>query len=270
MAEQSITVGQEAASPGAQDAARKNIQSTIDFPYSDLAAAVELAQAIREHAGSSCEDRELAGWLDQSVDGGTYRSRRSSARHFGLVTVNQGRLTLTALGHDVADSAKGPAARVSAFLLPELYAKMYELHGGKALPPAAAIERQMGEFGVSPKQKERARQVFQKSAAYAGFIDASTGRFVKPGGRLPPSDSAQQNGDGETKTGGRDGSGGDGTLDLDPLLVELLRKIPTKGEEWGAAKRVRWFRTFAMNVSQIYDDDDKPIELTIEVAKEGE
>jgi hypothetical protein len=39
----------------------------------------------------------------------------------------------------------------------------------------------MEQLGVSPKQKERARQTLIKSAQYAGFIDASTARFVKPG-----------------------------------------------------------------------------------------
>ena len=53
--------------------------------------------------------------------------------------------------------------------------------------------------------------------------------------------------------------------------MALLQKVPSKEEGWAAAKRVRWFRTFAMNVSQIYDDDDKPpVELKIDVAKEGE
>jgi hypothetical protein len=41
-------------------------------------------------------------------------------------------------------------------------------------PPPPAIERQVEQLGVSPKQKERARQSFMKSAQYAGFIDAST------------------------------------------------------------------------------------------------
>lgn len=58
-------------------------------------------------------------------------------------------------------------------------------------------------------------------------------------------------------------------LDLDPLLIELLRKVPKKDEGWEAAKRVRWFRTFAMNVSQIYDNDEHPVELEIKVAKES-
>jgi hypothetical protein len=39
------------------------------------------------------------------------------------------------------------------------------------------------------------------------------------------------------------------------------KKIPTSGD-WPAQQRLRWFRTFAMNVSQIYDDEmDDPVEL---------
>lgn len=56
-----------------------------------------------------------------------------------------------------------------------------------------------------------------------------------------------------------------GDLGLDPLLIALLKKIPTSGE-WPAAQRLRWFRTFAMNVSQIYDEEAmEPVELKIEL-----
>ena len=58
--------------------------------------------------------------------------------------------------------------------------------------------------------------------------------------------------------------GGTVELNLDPLLIELLKKIPPLSESgWPAAHRVRWFRTFAMNVAQIYDNDSSPIELEI-------
>jgi hypothetical protein len=73
----------------------------------------------------------------------------------------------------------------------------------------------------------------------------------------------------KAKGGGGSGGGGNDGLNLDPLLIELLRKVPKKEDGWEAAKRVRWFRTFAMNVSQIYDDDATPVELEIKVAKEG-
>jgi len=32
-----------------------------------------------------------------------------------------------------------------------------------------------------------------------------------------------------------------------------------------AAQRVRWFEMFAMNISQIYDGDNDPVEMKIEL-----
>jgi hypothetical protein len=186
-----------------------------------------------------------------------------------LIEKGQGRVILTQLGRDVLDnSGNERAARIAAFLNVELFNVMYEQFKGNILPPPPAIERHMEQLGVSPKQKERARQTFMKSAQYANFIDATTGRFVKPGiaqkaeGLSPPVQS-------EVK---RSGGGGDGTddLDLDPLLIALLKKIPRPPEKgWPAPARVRWFRTFAMNVSQIYDLDGDPVEMKIAVDKEA-
>ena len=77
--------------------------------------------------------------------------------------------------------------------------------------------------------------------------------------KTPPADPAQKKG----------GGGGDdelGSLGLDPLLTALLKKIPLSGD-WPAAQRVRWFRTFAMNVSQIYDGENEPVEMKIDLDK---
>jgi len=70
------------------------------------------------------------------------------------------------------------------------------------------------------------------------------------------------------KNGDGGDSGGTG-LNLDPLLVALLNKIPEQGQDWPAEKRVRWFKTFAMNVSQVYDVENEPIELIIELGKKS-
>jgi hypothetical protein len=50
-----------------------------------------------------------------------------------------------------------------------------------------------------------------------------------------------------------------------PLLIALLKKIPSPEKGWPGPNRVRWFRTFAMNVSQIYDGEGEPVELKIEL-----
>jgi hypothetical protein len=65
-------------------------------------------------------------------------------------------------------------------------------------------------------------------------------------------------------SGGGDGEGIE--LDLDPLLIALLKKIPSTEKGGSGPNRLRWFRTFAMNVSQIYDaDDNEAVEMKIEL-----
>ena len=251
------------ATAGAQTAdEKKRFRSEIEFPYSDLESAVELAQTINDKAGSSADNEELAVWMGQTASGGTFRTRLGAAKMFGLIETGGGRATLTTLGRDVlTGSSKSHASRVTAFLNVELFKVMYDQFKGSALPPPPAIERQVTELGVSPKQKERARQTFMKSAQYAGFIDASTGRFVKPG---VAQEAVKEEKPPREKNGGGDGNGTDG-LDLDPLLIELLKKIPETEKGWPAQQRLRWFKTFAMNVSQIYDGDENPVEMKIEI-----
>ena len=138
--------------------------------------------------------------------------------------------TLTTLGRDVlSTSGKSASSRVTAFLNVELFKVMYDQYKGSALPPPPAIERQVTELGVSPKQKERARQTFMKSAQCAGFIDATTGRFVKPG--VVQADTVKEEKPPREKGGGNDGDGTDG-LNFDPLLIELLKKIPETEKGW--------------------------------------
>jgi hypothetical protein len=243
-------VTEDAASGQAQQetvAKTGRIQSEIEFPYSDLETAVDLARALHSNAGSSCEDAELAAWLDQSINGGTYRARRSAARMFGLIEIAQGRLSLTPLGHRVVDSTEGRAARADAFLLPELYGRMYEQYRGQVLPPPPAIERHMEQLGVSPKQKGRARQVFQKSAQYAGYVDPGSGRFIRPG-TGPEMDRPQER---ERRSGGGGGDGGD-HAEIDPIIQGLLARLPKSGDVWPEPERKLWLELLAGSFKLIY------------------
>ena len=97
---------QNDAPPSQQSASeeRKRIRSDIEFPYSDLESAIELAQTIHAKAGSACEADELAVWMGQTASGGTFRTRVSAARIFGLIETNQGRVSLTQLGRDAIEN----------------------------------------------------------------------------------------------------------------------------------------------------------------------
>ena len=238
----------------------RRTRSKILFVYSDLEAAAGLAAKLRANARSTtCDVKQLATWMNQSAAGGTFRSILGAARTFGLVDTQRGSgtVSLTKLGQSVTEEAEHHNAIAIAFMEVPLHAELYKQYEGNALPPAPAIERHIESLGVPPKQKERARLTFAKSAQFAGFIDQSSGRFIKPAtAPTAPAPEPRKGGSG----GGDDGDG----LDLDPLLVALLKKLPPVGEEWPQEPRARWMRTLAMNLSQIYDTGGHPpVDLVI-------
>ncbi len=241
----------------------KRERSKIAFVYNDLEGAIDLARTLQTRAGTSCEVKQLASWMNQSSEGGTFRSILGAARTFGLIETQQGSVTLTVSGREALDDARRANALAEAFLKVPLHQAMYDQYKGFALPPPAAIERQMEALGVPTKQKERARQTFTKSAQFAGYIDPQTGRFIKPATAVAP--PPPKHADLKRNIGGDGNGGGGDDLNLDPLLMALLKKIPPSEDGWPKEQRVRWFRTFAMNVSQIYDDAENAVDLKIDL-----
>lgn len=236
---------------------KKRFKSEIEFPYADLDSAVELAQTIHTKAGTSCEPDELAVWMGQTATGGTFRTRVSAARLFGLIETGQGKVTLTQLGREVIDgSGNERAARVTAFLNVELFGAMYDQYKGHLLPPPPAVERQMAQLGVSPKQLMRARQTFAKSAQYAGFIDATSGRFIKPGfgAKDEGAPAPESNGKPRDRQSGGGSGGGDDHTDIDPIIRGLLVRLPKSGDVWPDADRKLWLQLLEGSFKLIYKD----------------
>jgi hypothetical protein len=242
-------------------------RSSIGFPYNNLNDAIDVARAI--HSNGDGDDAQLSAWLDMSAKSSGYRVQLSAARMFGLVETANGRHKLTPLGKMAMDPQREREARVKAFMSVPLYSRLYEEHKGGVIPPAAALERDMVRIGVIETQKSRARQVFEKSAEQANFFEHGRNRLVMPGfaTRDEPEERPDDSGKDEQQDKGKGSSSGGppNDLDLDPLLIELLKKIPPTKDGWPAPQRLRWFKTFAMNVSQIYDEDDAPVELEIKL-----
>jgi hypothetical protein len=193
------------AQPDAESGAgRKRDRTLIEFPYTDVARGGELTTALAQAGGKVWLDQaQLAVAMDMSVSGGTFRGRLSAAKMFGFIETEGGKVRLSDLGILFLDEGSARSALAEAFLRVPLYKAMFDSFNGFALPPAAAIERQMQTFGVPPKQAERARQAFASSAQHAGYI-ASNGRFSKP--MVTPVAAR----DDEVNTGGGGGSGGGG------------------------------------------------------------
>jgi hypothetical protein len=159
---------------------RSRHRSTIEFPYSDIVPAAGLVRVLHERGGGNASPKQLASWMDQSPTSGTFRSRLSAARIFGFVETERNGVNITVLGRDAIDPNFMDAAFVSAFLNVPLFTRLFEKHEGYPLPPPAALENQIIDLGVSPKQAERARQTFIASATAAGFVDNQSGRIAKP------------------------------------------------------------------------------------------
>lgn len=255
------------ATKEADDASSRQ-RSTIAFPYVDLKSAIELAEAIHGNVGlGEGDDAQLAAWTKQSTKSSTFRVQISGARLFGLMaTDGSGRHKLTDLGRAVVDPNQAAEAKARAFLAVPLFKAIFDNYKNGVLPPAAALARDMVGLGVAEKTKDRARQIFERSAEQAGFFAHGKNRLVMPAvavrGEQAPHDEKR-----EDANGGNGGGGGESGLALDPLLIALLKKVPSSEKGWPGANRVRWFRTFAMNVSQIYDAETEPVEMKIELEK---
>lgn len=265
---------EEGDAPASPDEIKGRQRSKIAFPYSDFESALQVPQAIYENVGhGSCSaPAQLAPWMRQSAKSSGFRTQLAAARLFGLIdSENSETYRLTELGIQVLDPAQARLAKAESFLRVPLFKALYEKYKTSLIPPTAALEREIAQLGVSEKQKARARQIFESSAEQTGFREQGTQRLVMPAVVvLPPArdgapGSNGGSGGGAGNMGGNDGGGIH--LDLDPLLLALLQKIPVQNERWPEEKRLRWFRTFAMNVSQVYDEDDSPVELIINTAK---
>jgi len=242
----------------------KNQQSTVEFPYFDLNSVVAIAKAIHENAGASCTLDQLAAYLKQSISG-PFRTRVSNARMFGITENEKGEVRLTGLGRLIADPKTEAQARADAFLNVELYKKLFDKYRGYALPGAKGIEGEMKVQGVAPKQADKARQTFMRSAEQAGFFAHGEDRLVRPAGPGTKPIDAPKGKDGKPEGENRNGGGGDGGGGPDdPLIAAVIQKLPKAGP-WSADDRVNWLKLLAMAFQATYGQED-PIEIKKEAA----
>jgi hypothetical protein len=233
----------------ASKAARQ--RSTIGFPYMDVDSAVKMAEAIHNNVGhGECADDQLAAWTNQSSKSSTFRVQVYASRTYGILGGEASRHYLTELGRRIVDPSQARSAKVEAFFNVPLYDAIYTKYKGGTLPPPAALEREIVSLGVSDKQKDRARQVFERSAEQAGFFEHGRSRLVQPGigsqRSSPVGDSPPPPPPPPTGGGGAGGSTGDALLDA------LISKLPAAGTEWGVEERISWLGLMAMGFQITY------------------
>jgi hypothetical protein len=244
-------------------------QSTIQFPYGDLNDAVVVANGIMKCGGVACQPDQLAASLGQEPTSGNFRQKIATARTFGIIETIRGRYQLTELGFAIADKGREKVARVEAFLSVPLYRRVYEEFRNKQLPPRPqALEHAFVGFGVARKQKERARQAFDRSAQQAGFFDqAGRDRLIRPSGGSTSQPSFEEEGgsarietdtDAETAShggGGSNGGGGGRRGRLHPFIQGLLDSLPEPETNWAEEGRAKWLQAAANIFDLMYKGD---------------
>lgn len=229
-------------------------RSSIEFPYNDLDDAIDVVRNLQQYSGTSaCSLSDLAASMGMSASGGGFRLKVSAARIFGLSqSESRGRIQLTSLGSKVLNPEHETNARIEAFLNVALYEKLYESRKGHPLPGAPAIEREITSLGVPQKQKARARQVFERSAQQAGFIQQGTGRLVRPPmiqqEELPDNSFANDANSAENRVEE------DSKKDLHPFVVGLLETLPQPNTEWPHDKREEWLNAAKQIFKLIYKE----------------
>jgi hypothetical protein len=243
--QQVVTASEQAAARG---------KSTVDFPYLDLENAIEIVKAVHKVEGDRCEWIQLATSLGVASEGGGYRMRMLTAKTFGLLTYEKGQVMLTDVGIRAADPNHEKKARFDAFMCVELFRMLFERYNGQQLPPTAAIERAIENLGVAPKQKDKVRQVFMRSAKQAGLFELALDRLSIPPGLNSQRRELQDIDSNAEKPGSKDtrpnGSGLSNSHDINsgqfhPFIVGLLHKLPEPEKDWTAKDRAKWLQTAA-------------------------
>ena len=160
---------------------QKHQRSLIAFPYMDLDSAISVATAVHSKFGDRGHLDSLADALGHAgIKSGTFQMKVSAARMFGLLDTDRMEVNLTPLGQRIVQPHLHAQARVEAFLAVPLYGKVFDEYRGKQLPPDQGLESRFKNLGVPPKQVEKARQAFKRSAEQSGMLSASKDKLILP------------------------------------------------------------------------------------------
>jgi len=230
-------------------------RSTIAFPYLPLDDSVEVAKAVHTVGGQTCQWDQLAAQLQNSATSGGFRMRMQTAKLYGLLTYDRGTVTLLPLGTRICDQDQEKAARAESFLTIPLYKAIYEQFKNGTLPPTSGLETAMVGLGVASKQKERARQVFQRSATQAGFFAFGTNKLVMPSIKAsstpvltPEEEQEEPEIEKKKKESERERR--------HPLIEGLLKELPEPQTEWTTEDRKKWLEMASTIFNVIYKGSD--------------
>lgn len=144
------------------------------YPRYDLEDAIEFIQAINKLGGSKVSINAVAAELGKAVNNSGFTGRLSSAKQFGLLVQDEGKLSLSSLGKEIV-FPKGEEEKTQAiqkaFTTPVFYRELVEGFSGKVLPDKSTMgNRLIHDYSIEAAAKDIAAKNFIHSAEYAGLI----------------------------------------------------------------------------------------------------
>lgn len=245
-------------------------QSGIPYPYYNLDLSIDVARMIQEKGGGECSSAHLASFLSyKSARSGTYLTRLSSAKIFGLVEGRGDSLRPTERALSIINPVMPDDRRrenINAFLGVPLYREIYERFKGKSLPPEVGLRNLLrSTLQVVQDRVNPAARVFYESAEQAGFFETSHDRtqLIPPllskghTSSAPKEDRSKDVAEESTPTPERPRSaGGEGTGGIHSALAGLLRELPQPGP-WEARKKQQFLDAFIALFDFIYPSETK-------------
>ncbi len=252
-------------------------QSAIAFPYVDLYAAVEIARAIYDRCGDDvCDLNDLATGLNDGA-GGAFRLKTSAARIFDLIEKrgrSEARLTRGGVRVVTEDDV---TAKAQAFLKVPLYSAVYERFKNSHLPPKKSLEQELKKLGVPEKQVDKARQVLERSARQAGFLDDGDNKLVRPtedqpqiGNKSHIARASMMDTENRFEAYAAQAGMPVSLRRDDPLIVGLVERLPALGTPWSDEARVAWLRLASSIFDVAYTEGTGKIEISVNGEDEDE
>jgi hypothetical protein len=253
--------------------------SGVAFPYFNLEKSVEVAKKVHE-AGGSCDRHQLAPLLGYSgVNNGSFLSRVTAAKTFGLITQLDDQIKITARGSEivapVSDDTKA-RAMVEAFLNVPLFKGVYDEWKGRALPPDVGIKNMFErQYSVVPDRAGPTVKVMMDSAESAGFFKTTPGErklvmpILKASGasdghkardeqpRHMDEGHGGNGGGGGSGNGGGGGGGNNNTSQIPNAILGLFEKLPAPAPgALSPKRRERLIAALTANINHLYPDAD--------------
>lgn len=278
-AEQGVPAEDIAPIDDIQPDRREVTKSRIGFAYVGLPEVMGIAKAFYDIGKESLTRAELLAGMG-AVENGTSAVKIATALTFGLITSKDSKYSITEVGKAVRshNPEVGRQALAQAFLTVPLYRTVYEEYRGKPLPARTkGLEEAFLRLGVGPKQVDKARLAFEKSAHFAGFFEHGNHQLVMPGASPAPRSE-------QPITAPKEAPNPPVTIQIsslpakptlgkpmdatqDPLIQGLLIRLPEAGTIWPHDKRAKWLQLLAANLDAVFlsgEDDTKAVTVRLD------